>query len=141
MKNTKEYMKQWRLDNPDKMQSYRKVFNEYRKKWQKEWTIKNPEKTILRKTKVKAKRYNQEFNLTIEDITIPEFCPYLNIKLETNNRTPNLDSLPSIDRIDNTKGYIKGNIQIISYKANRCKNNLSVPELKLFAQNVLRNHQ
>jgi hypothetical protein len=141
MKNTKEYMRQWRLDNPDKMQSYRKVFNEYRKKWQKEWTMKNPERTILRKTKVKAKRYHQEFNLTREDIIIPEYCPYLGIKLEIQNRVSNLDSLASIDRIDNSKGYIKGNIQIISYKANRCKNNLTLPELKLFAQNVLRIHQ
>jgi hypothetical protein len=45
----------------------------------------------------------------------------------------------SIDRINPKLGYVEGNIQIISHKANRMKSNASVEELKLFARWVEEN--
>ena len=41
------------------------------------------------------------------------------------------DNNPSIDRIDPTKGYVSGNIHIISWRANRLKNNGSLDDLIL----------
>lgn len=57
----------------------------------------------------------------------PEYCPILGIKLdyETNGRQENS---PSFDRLDPTKGYISGNVQIISWRANRIKNDGSAEE-------------
>lgn len=43
-----------------------------------------------------------------------------------------------IDKIDNSKGYVKGNIQIISMKANAMKNSASLEELHTFCKNILR---
>jgi len=47
---------------------------------------------------------------------------------------------PSLDRIDPTKGYVPGNVQVISDLANRMKQNASVEELLLFAKGVMNQH-
>ena len=81
--------------------------------------------------KKRAKLKGQEFNLEIEDIPIiPEFCPILNIKIEPNKTHSPLDSSPSLDRIDSKKGYIKGNVQIISNRANRIKSDATIEEIE-----------
>ena len=44
---------------------------------------------------------------------------------------------PSIDRIDSTKGYVKGNVKIISLRANMMKNDANLQELQKFCNNIL----
>ena len=88
--------------------------------------------TIWCGAKKRAKLKGQEFNLEIEDIpAIPEFCPILNIKIVANKTHSPLDSSPSLDRIDSNKGYTKGNIQIISNRANRIKSDATIEEIEL----------
>lgn len=45
---------------------------------------------------------------------------------------------PSIDRIDNNKGYIKGNIIVMSRLANMMKNSANFNQLKMFSKNILK---
>lgn len=90
----------------------------------------NVENAILIRAKSRAKKCNLEFNLDITDIQIPELCPVLKIKLVFGSRTGNT---PSIDRIDSTKGYVKGNVQIISHLANTMKNNATPEQLLQFS--------
>ena len=73
----------------------------------------------------------------MKDLIIPEYCPLLGIKLEYEPGRTNNSNTPSLDKIDPTKGYIKGNVRIISYKANTMKNNATREELELFAKNIL----
>jgi endogenous inhibitor of DNA gyrase (YacG/DUF329 family) len=80
----------------------------------------------------RARKKDLEFNLTPQDIPeIPEYCPILNIKLEKNNGAGPKDYSPSLDRIDSTKGYIVGNIRIISNRANRIKSDSTFEEIEL----------
>jgi hypothetical protein len=43
------------------------------------------------------------------------------------------DGSPSLDRIDPKKGYVKGNVAVISYKANRIKQDATPEELEAVA--------
>lgn len=104
--------------------------------------LKNYEKYIWRTTKYSAKVRNIEFNIKPEDIIIPEYCTYLGVKLTKiiGEYRGKIDTNASIDRIDNSKGYIKGNIQIISALANKMKSNASIENLIEFARGVLKTH-
>lgn len=92
----------------------------------KSWNEKSLEYKIWNRAKSRATKRNLEFNIDIEDIKIPDICPVFNIPFESKG-----NFTPSIDRIDSSKGYIKGNIQIISTRANILKSNATIEELKL----------
>lgn len=91
--------------------------------------IKNPQHAILISTKRRAKVEGLEFNLEEQDIIIPEKCPVLGIELQMHTEYAQ-DNSPSIDRLIPSKGYVKGNCFIISYKANRMKQENSLEDLE-----------
>jgi hypothetical protein len=64
------------------------------------------------------------FNLVIDDIIIPKTCPILGIPLKSGKKN-HLPSSPSLDRIVPNLGYVRGNICVISYKANQMKSDLT----------------
>lgn len=100
-----------------------------------DWRKRNPSKVILTRARGKAKERGWEFNLELSDIVIPEVCPYFGEPLRFEGKL--FDWAPSLDRIDNSKGYIKGNVEVISYLANRMKNNASQDTLLRFCQAVI----
>lgn len=46
---------------------------------------------------------------------------------------PRPDS-PTLDRLDNTKGYVRGNVIVVSYRANRLKSDATIYELRRLAE-------
>ena len=87
-------------------------------------------KKLYTSLKASAKKRNIPFNLTLTDLnnlTFPITCPILGIPLSVNNKQS--DNSYSIDRIDSAKGYEIDNIIVISWKANRLKNNATNEEL------------
>ena len=89
---------------------------------------KNPVSYILWRIKATAKKYNIPFNLTHEDIVVPDYCPVLGIPLVIGDATAHGES-PSVDRIIPKLGYVKGNITIISHRANTIKSDATSSEL------------
>ena len=87
---------------------------------------------LLARAKFSAKSHNREFNLTIDDILIPKKCPILNKPFIMGD----IKYTYSVDRIDNSKDYIKGNIRIISRLANMMKNSATNEELLQFSKNI-----
>src|SRR5271169_1259234 len=92
--------------------------------WYKSDRRKQPEKYILKAVRKRSKEMGTFCDLCKDDIIIPKECPILKIPLFIGDNAPS-DNSPSIDRIDNSKGYTKDNIIIISYRANTIKNSAS----------------
>lgn len=91
-------------------------------KWIKEHYRRNPADHMVRRAYARAMRKGLEFNVTVDDITpLPETCPVFGFLLEHSNGQQNPYAM-SLDRIDNRKGYVVGNVVVISYLANRLKN-------------------
>lgn len=56
----------------------------------------------------------------------PSVCPVLRIPIICGgSRT---DNSPSLDRFDNDKGYTPENVRVISWRANRIKNDGTIEE-------------
>lgn len=89
----------------------------------------NPSRVMLYSAKRRASRDGLPFDIEESDIVIPEYCPILNIKLDYDNKDTRENS-PSLDKIVPELGYVKGNISVISCRANRIKSDASVDELE-----------
>ena len=81
------------------------------------------------RAKNRARKIGVRFDLKPSDIVIPEFCPVLGVKLVRSKMKSNFAS-PSIDRIFPERGYVRGNVRVISQKANTIKNNSTIEELE-----------
>lgn len=129
-RKVKEASKQWRLDNPEKvLQSSYESNKKYRQENWSRWVLSNIKK--------RCKQNAIPFDITPEDIPLPEFCPVLGMKLNPGERgyankgeKRNWES-PSVDRVIPELGYVKGNVRVISMRANTIKNNATAEELEL----------
>jgi hypothetical protein len=74
----------------------------------------------------RAQRFGLPFGIEPEDVLVPDVCPVLGIPLDSTSR----DNTPSLDRIVPASGYVRGNIQVISFRANRIKSDATAPELQ-----------
>jgi hypothetical protein len=111
----------WRLKHPDKRRQYLNEWQEQNLPFLMFWTAKG-----------RASKKHLDFDIDVSDVIIPEFCPVLGIRLETKrNKATRFTTSPSLDRIDSTKGYVKGNVRVISARANCLKNNATVEELEM----------
>ena len=97
-----------------------------------EWKLRQ----LIRKSKQRARRARVDHNLDLDYLfnILPDCCPYLGTqfhweaKINCGNRGAHPHS-PSIDRIDSSKGYVKGNVAIVSHRANAIKHNATEQEL------------
>ncbi len=93
-----------------------------------------PEYFMFIGARSRAREQNLPFNLVLEDIVIPAVCPLLEIPLVV-AKNCHTDNSPSLDRICPEKGYVKGNIMVISFRANTIKSDATLSELKQLIKN------
>ena len=89
---------------------------------------------LLSRARSRARRTGRKFDLTLEDIPeIPVRCPVLGMELKVRQDGGRSGLYPdsiSLNRIDPDKGYVKGNIEIISQRANHLLSNATIEELE-----------
>lgn len=92
-----------------------------------------PDLYLWRIAKRRAKVEGLDFSITVEDIKIPVLCPILKIPIEIGGdvRGP---GIPSLDRLDNSKGYVPGNVRVVSYRGNSLRSDMTKEEAKLIME-------
>lgn len=116
----KNHVIKWRENNRD-------IHNGYQTKYRQGKT--GRAKVLLSNAKNRAKKRQLDFDLTLKYLEdrMPDQCPVLKLRIDYSGK--NKECCPSIDRIDNNKGYTKDNIRIISMRANAIKRDASVEEI------------
>lgn len=95
---------------------------------------------MMKRAERRAKAKGIPFELVVDDIVIPQFCPILGIELKVGETRGPDDLSPSLDRLVPELGYVKGNVQVISMRANHMKSSATIEDIeKLLA--YLKNHQ
>lgn len=127
------YIAQWRRDNPEKVATghaqYRKKHRTRLAANQVGWKHAHRKRHMLIRAKHRAKKLGLDFDLTPEDVVFIETCPVFGIRLNYMNEK-RADDSPSLDRVNNQKGYVKGNVRVISFRANRLKQAMTAEELE-----------
>lgn len=86
--------------------------------------------------KKRAKNTGCAFSITLDDIAIPNRCPLLGVHLKRGVSSKLMSNTPSLDRLVPALGYIPSNIIVVSYRANRIKNDATLQELKDLTKNL-----
>lgn len=101
--------------------------------WYRRWTSSKEHRAnmMVLRAKERAKKKGLPFNITEEDLVIPDRCPVLGMTLDYGfkNTGKLMPNSPSLDRRIPELGYVKGNVQVISAKANWIKSNATPEEL------------
>lgn len=125
--------KEWRAKNRDRKLAYQRLYAKENREnirlKNRLWGQRNLARRMLTAARQRARDAGLTFNIDLSDIAIPPFCPALGLELQAGNgaRAPNS---PTLDRLDNSRGYVKGNVRVISWRANAIKNNCTIEELE-----------
>ena len=117
----KECSKKRNIGRIDYYKSYNNTHKKQRKETMIRLHIENPGKRLFRHARNRAKEKQWEFDLSSTDIVIPKVCPVLGIPIIVGTNGKRTHNSPSLDRIDTSKGYIKDNIIIVSWRVNDLK--------------------
>lgn len=118
-----ERVKEWRILNYEKAEDAARRYNAASK-------VANRESHMLYQARRRAKTRGLPCTISEADIVIPAQCPVLGITIAFGGHR---DCTPALDMIDPSRGYVPGNVQVISQRANRCKSDLTIPEMRLLA--------
>jgi hypothetical protein len=117
--------------------AYRKMYMKEHPGWNakhcQSYQEKHPKGALLAHAKRRAKENGKAFSITENDFEIPKICPVLGIPLYRGHKVMCRNS-PTLDEVIVGRGYVEGNIQVISYRANAMKQDADAKELLKFSE-------
>ena len=120
--------KAWRQAHPERVA---KTNAQRRASWAAKHGLSGPvEKIWARWSTIRArKRWSgRAFTVTPQELEWPERCPVLGVVLDYSGRCKRTGW--SLDRLDSTKGYVTGNVRVLSQRANRLKHDATITDLE-----------
>jgi hypothetical protein len=93
---------------------------------------------ICTSAKGRAKKKNIPFDIQVGDIEIPLVCPLMGIPLQVGVGVFT-DASPTLDRKTPVLGYVKGNVWVISFRANNLKRDAKTKELEQLVMGLKQN--
>jgi hypothetical protein len=100
----------------------------------KAWRRRNLLKHLLYAAKVRAKKYGHAFSVTVKDLPpMGDRCPLLGHRWARPGARV-LANTPSIDRINSRRGYVRGNVWVVGWRANLIKNDGTAAEHEAIAR-------
>jgi hypothetical protein len=121
---------------PGYYETRKERYKEYRNKWNE----KNPAYIMYHNAKRRSKEFGLPFDLDWKAIEIPDVCPVLGIPM-FKGAAGGCENSPSLDRIHPEKGYVNGNVTVISAKANRLKNDGTLEDFQAIVRYLLEHQQ
>lgn len=141
--------RQWRIDNPDrnretkrayrknnpekmsalnkaKRDRHREQYNEHSREYYKKTKVSRWAKRVTWGCKQRAESQGLPFDMTPEDLldpntnALPQLCSILRIPLDY-SAGPDRRYWATVDKIVPSKGYVTGNVRVISFAANMAK--------------------
>jgi hypothetical protein len=80
--------------------------------------------------KYKARELNVAFDMRPEDLQLPTVCPFTLLPFDFGPKNGKAGpQSPSVDRIKPDRGYVRGNVRVISLQANAAKSNITDPAI------------
>lgn len=87
-------------------------------------------RALLKSSRYRAKRDGIRHTLILSDIFVPSHCPVLGLRLQPSTTGRAAPNSPSLDRINSRKGYVPGNVVVVSWRANELKKNATLVEMR-----------
>jgi hypothetical protein len=100
----------------------------YMRDYMRQRRLETPGCALWERARRRARESGLRFSIKREDIAVPSICPALGIRITIGKRRSS--SSPSLDRIIPSRGYVRGNVRVISDRANRLKSDLTATELR-----------
>lgn len=116
----------------------RVIRNNYQKQYNKRMSkesITYRLRKMVAAAKDRCKRTGREFSITFDDVVWPDVCPVFGTPFNLASKGKPSFNSPALDRIDNDKGYIPGNVRVVSQRANQLKTNMSYNDIRLLYEN------
>jgi len=100
----------------------------------KRYRANNPKRALFNTISTSARVRGLEYDIAFEGLSFPTHCPALGIELDYKvGKGRPMDNSPSFDRVDNDRGYVKGNVIVVSQLANRIKTSATPEQLRRVA--------
>ena len=129
--DAKKVAQRYRTTHKDQVKYYQQRYREDNKEqfamWNKKSYYLDLRRRLYNGAKARSKQKGFVFDLCLSDIIVPDVCPVFGVPFVWGAGIN--DYSPSLDRIDSSLGYVKGNVAVISTLANKLKSTATPQQL------------